>query len=803
MNDKLNLQQQEIQLEKMAVQVGLEQFHKQTEKLEKGQYASATAYGACTINSLLPAISEMIEGQRMKVRSRRNGQDFALIGALLDTISSDQLALIGLKIMIDRCCDTSDDDAAMLANVYYAVGTAVERQIQLDWYEQNHKEVYDYVTRKYWNSTTGTEQKFSVMRLMMNRREIQWDNWPRPSLSKVGNWVVRCVCDVTGWFQIVMKHRLKKKVNFLEPSEIFYLHKAEVLKVAELFTPASWPMVSEPNDWTSTSKGGYYLNELTRCHELVRRGDPEVLYQGSTPLKFLNNLQKVRYCINPFISEVAEWAWDKGIKIGKFLPPTFEVTMPVKPPSFDSEEMEMQYKRSSAEAYSAQRDVLKKCVRTRKEMEVKRTFERLTVDYFFCAHSFDYRGRVYPLNAFLSPQNTDFGKSLIRFKDEAPMNDVAVKWIRRHLATTWGNGVDKQPWNERELWVATNHNQLVAVATDPYSTVSYWQKADEPWQFLAACEEWYHTCVLKDRTTTGLPCGIDQSCSGIQYWSGAVKDKNAAKYVNVLPGTEPQDAYKAVAIKALEWTGKLGDQVFPKHIAPYMTRSVTKRVVMTLPYNAKADSNKKYINAALKDVVSDLKAQGIELVITPQDRKDVKDAVVWAMDVVFPNIMAAMKIVEKWAGQAIRNGALKLVWVSPSGFIVSQRKEKFDIIEIKTQLLGKTVKTSLPGESLGPNEAKHKNCTSPNWIHSLDAATLHICFAEYDKPFSLIHDCCLAPATYLDEISENMRQAYITVFTEHDPLDDLRKALGASPDETPTIGELDVREVLESPYYMA
>ena len=91
-------------------------------------------------------------------------------------------------------------------------------------------------------------------------------------------------------------------------------------------------------------------------------------------MKFLNNLQRVRYCINPFISEVSEWAWDKGIKIGKFLPPTFEVTMPVKPPSFDNEEVAMQYKRSSAEAYNAQRDVLKKCVRTRKEMEVKRTF---------------------------------------------------------------------------------------------------------------------------------------------------------------------------------------------------------------------------------------------------------------------------------------------------------------------------------------------------------------------------------------------------------------------------------------------
>ena len=801
MNEPLTLQQQEIQLEQRAVKTGLDQFKKQTVKLEQDQYASATVYGACTINSLLPAISAEIERKRLSIRQRRNGPLFAEVGALLDTITSDQLALLGLKVVIDRCCDTSDDDASLLANVYYAVGVAVEKQIQLDWYEENHKEIYDYVTRKYWKKTTGTDQKFAVMRLMMNRREIEWKSWARPLVTKVGNWVVNAVCECTGWFQVVTKCRIKKKVNFLEPSAAFYANKEEVLKVAELFTPASWPMVSEPNDWSSIDKGGYYLNELTRCHELVRRGDPEIITQGQTPIKFLNNLQKVRYRINPFVSEVAEWAWDKGYKIGKFLPPSYQVRIPNKPIDDTDADAMQAYRRDATEAHDEQRAIVKKCVRTRKEMEVKRIFEGLPVSYFYCAHSFDYRGRVYPLNSFLSPQNTDFGKSLICFYEEAPITESAEKWIRRHLATTWGNGVDKKPWNEREAWVIDNHHQISAVATDPHSNISFWENADEPWQFLAACDEYYHCCIVKDRSTTSIPCGIDQSCSGIQYWSGAVKDENAARYVNVLPGSQPQDAYKAVAEKAIQWQS--GDRVFPPHLKEYMTRSVTKRVVMTLPYNAKDDSNRKYINAALKDVVMSLKEKGIELEVTPEDRKCVKDAVVWAMTEVFPQIMSAMKKVEKWAGDAIRNGSTKLVWTSPSGFVVSQRKEKVNITEIQLQLMGKTVKTSLPGDPLGPNAQKHKNCTSPNWIHSLDAATLHICFADYDKPFSLIHDCCLARASDMDEIAQNMRNAYIRVFTEHDPIEDLRKSLGAAPEDLPEIGNLDVTQVLESPYYMA
>jgi hypothetical protein len=48
-----------------------------------------------------------------------------------------------------------------------------------------------------------------------------------------------------------------------------------------------------------------------------------------------------------------------------------------------------------------------------------------------------------------------------------------------------------------------------------------------------------------------------------------------------------------------------------------------------------------------------------------------------------------------------------------------------------------------------------------------------------------------------------MRQSYIKMFTEFDPLNDLRIALEADPEDMPPIGDLDVTQVGESPYYMA
>ena len=50
-------------------------------------------------------------------------------------------------------------------------------------------------------------------------------------------------------------------------------------------------------------------------------------------------------------------------------------------------------------------------------------------DRFYIPWSFDYRGRAYPIPAFLTPQDTDFGKSLIKFADEAEVTPESYKWL--------------------------------------------------------------------------------------------------------------------------------------------------------------------------------------------------------------------------------------------------------------------------------------------------------------------------------------------------------------------------------------
>ena len=84
---------------------------------------------------------------------------------------------------------------------------------------------------------------------------------------------------------------------------------------------------------------------------------------------------------------------------------------------------------------------------------------------FYIPWSFDYRGRAYPIPAFLTPQDTDFGKSLLVFADSATVTPDAHKWLAFQVATTYG--LDKHTWDERQQWVKDNLFTITRVAQDP------------------------------------------------------------------------------------------------------------------------------------------------------------------------------------------------------------------------------------------------------------------------------------------------------------------------------------------------
>ena len=768
----------QVQLERDQINQGLKRLQEQRRQLEAKSYASATIYGVASIDALLPQLVERIKETNHRISQRQNGVAFKEIAVYLADIEPLATAAIALKITFDKVFSFKQG-SDQLVSVCDAIGSAVEAECQMRHYETNAPGLLATLKKNYYHSSMGTHQKLVVIRTLMNRFEVKpWEAWGRTNRVKLGTWLLDCIIQTSNWFTKELKQEGKNRVNYVVPTPEFIEIKDRIMKDAELFAPLAWPMLIEPNDWSVGRSGGYILNEVMHGHEMVRRGNHPCI-QGEIPYAFLNKIQKVAYRLNPFIVGVAEELSRLECSVGKFLPIVHH-ELPAKPADIETNyDSRKDYRRRAAAVMNTNAQEFKKSCRTRMTMEAVARFK--DVPKFYIPWSFDYRGSAYPIPAFLTPQDTDFVKSLLRFAEEAYMTPEAEDWIAFQVATCYG--LDKAPMAERLEWTRNNVTLISQVATDPIGCLPEWEAAEEPWQFLAACEEYYHCVIAADRQFTGLMVATDATCSGLQILAGLARDRNTARLVNVLPGDKPQDAYKVVAEEATPDC--------PKSIQPHMDRKTVKRVVMTVPYNAKPFSNRGYIKEALAE-------KGVE--VSKEDLTATVKAVRSAMDRVVPGPMAVMAWIEKEVANAIKSGKTFLEWTTPSGFVVHQKlnKKKFEVLDL--QLLGRCKMKVAVGETDQVDLNHHKNATAPNLIHSLDASLLHLAVLRFDAPIALIHDSVLCRATDMSTLSTIVRETYMHLFAEHDYLKDFAQQIGAETDP-PIIGDLEPETVIESTYF--
>lgn len=767
---------EQIELEREQVRLGLKQLHDNQKKLEDKSYASASIYGVVSIEQQLPRIVNRITSTKSRLNKGEAGIQFAAIRQYLTGIEPEAAAAIALKVTFDKVFSTKQG-SALVTNTTSAIGQAIEQECLMRHYEDKVPGLLNSVRDEYFHNSIGTHQKVKVVTTLMNRYDVDhWIPWNRSLRARLGTWLLDCICEVTGFFEKVTARKGQIEIGV---TEHFVKHKNDIMAQAELFSPLAWPMLVEPNDWDVHGKhGGYILNAVMKGHPMVRRGTG-IRIQGEQPVEFLNKIQKVAYTLNPFIVNVAETLMERQRAVGKFIP-IVEMPIPPKPADIDTNrDSAMSYRRAASQAHNTNAQAFKRSCRTRMTMNAVDVFKNR--EKFFLPWSLDYRGRAYPIPAFLTPQDTDFGKSLLKFHNHGPVTHDAKEWLAFQVATSYG--LDKATMRERQEWVQENLSLISRIAEDPIDTLPEWEAAEEPWTFLAACDEYYHCVITGTRKTTNLPVAVDATCSGLQILAGLCRCAGTAKLVNVLPSDKPQDAYKVIAEEAKPHV--------PEHLRPYMDRKTTKRTVMTVPYNAKPFSNRGYIREALKD-------KGIE--VDKDDLTAVVKAVRDAMNKIVPGPMRVMKWIEKEVAGCIDRGATSITWVTPSGFVVTQKLMKKNVKSIKLQLLGRCRIQLADGDTDEVDRNHHKNATAPNLIHSLDASLLHISALRFDNPISLIHDSVLCLASDMSLLSDIVRETYMYLFAENDYLKDWANQIGAES-EPPIIGDLCPTSVIESTYF--
>jgi DNA-directed RNA polymerase len=730
-----------------------------------------------SIDTLLPHVVKRIEDTNTKIHQGKYGAAFKDIHQYLSNIEALAAAAIACKVTFDNVFGYKDK-CNTATNICSAIGKSIEDECQMRHYEENAPALLKTLKDNYWHRAIGTQQKLVVIRTLMNRYNVKpWTPWGTSIRTKLGGWLLDCIMDSSGWFY---KQRLRvgrKTTVYIVPTAEFMDIKDEVMANAELFSPLAWPMLVPPKDWTNTEPGGYILNEVMQGHELVRRGD-HALIQGEIPLSFLNKIQQVKYRLNPFVVNTATLLEERGVSVGKFLP-IVHYDLPPKPVDIaENKESRKKYRREAAEVMNKRAAEFKRSCRTRMTMEAVARFKDRE---FYIPWSFDYRGRAYPIPAFLTPQDTDFGKSLLNFADAAVMTEDAEEWLAFQVATTYG--LDKATMQERLDWTRINVSLIARVARNPIDHLGDWEGADEPWLFLAACEEYDACCLRQTRNLTSLPVATDATCSGLQILAGLARDKSTARLVNVVPSDKPQDAYAVVA--------EVSCPYIPEKYRAVWDRKCVKRTVMTIPYNAKAFSNRSYIKAALEEKGLDVDKDDLTIIV---------QSVRQAMQAVVPGPMSVMRWIESEVGQAIKRGEDHIEWTTPSGFLVRQRYFKKKIERIQLQLLGRCDLSIAVEDGKDVDINRHKAATAPNLIHSLDASLLHLAVRKFDEPIALIHDSVLSRACDMGKLSAIIRETYMILFAEHDYLRTFALYVGAET-EPPIIGDLQPETVIESTYF--
>jgi len=550
-------------------------------------------------------------------------------------------------------------------------------------------------------------------------------------------------------------------------------------------------------------KGGYYLLDqpLIR-YSMHKHTSDSGSHISPELLDSINIVQSTKWTINRQILDVLEQAWMNGDVLGG-LPSPEDEKLPDQIADDVWEKMPKQEKSAHKSRLAAVHSANAREQSKREELlrKLQLAGDLRDEQYIWMPHSIDFRGRLYPLPQDLHPQGDDVSRALLMFGDGKELGPTGARWLAIRLANNYG--MDKMPLDERVKWTLDHESDIIDSATNPLDGYRFWNSAEEPWQFLAACMEWKMYLERGDSFVSHLPIHIDGSCNGLQHLSAMVRDPKGAKATNLTSSKERSDIYSAVADKVAEIVEADAKAGKPEAVAwrGKISRKVVKRGVMTLPYGV--------TDLGIRDqIIADRHTEGLPG--SPMANANyLKDCLVSAID----DTISAARVVMGFLQGISENLAehnIPFSWTTPIEFKVTQAYWGKVRSDIKT-IYGKL---SLWNEDkqIGLNKRKQMLASAPNVIHSFDAAhlckTVNTCHRLFEiKDFSVIHDSYGTHACNMDELAQTLRHEFVNIYRQdwlRKIYDEVRLYAPSVPlPLPPKMGEFNIEEVLDSEFFFA
>ncbi|KAI1423315.1 DNA-directed RNA polymerase [Xylaria sp. FL1777] len=606
-------------------------------------------------------------------------------------------------------------------------------------------------------------------------------------------------------------HRKGKKVGMIMPNRVL----VDLMKQEPRgdYLARHLPMLVEPRPWTKFDRGGFleYPSHLLRVKNgerdqriymeaALKRGDLDQV------TKALDVLGRTAWQINRSVFDVMLKAWNTGEKIANIPPVNPNIPIPEEPDPSDDPMARRQWLKAIKIAENEKSGLHSERCFMNFQLDIARAFRDQS---FYFPHNMDFRGRAYPIPAYLNHMGADHVRGLLRFAVGRELGESGLRWLKVQLANVFG--FDKASLEEREAFATDHAKDIFDSATNPLTGQRWWLRAEDPWQCLAACFELKAALESPDPTkyVSHLPVHQDGTCNGLQHYAALGGDRWGAEQVNLLPSDRPADVYSAVAdlVKVGIKEDLASGSFLAKAVDGKITRKVVKQTVMTNVYGvtfigAKAQVQKQ-LDAAYPDIENETGVPSVVLAsyiatkifkalstmfrgahdiqywlgecagrvcraLTPEQLERIADAASNPP----PQDGKKKRVSKKMASNGTMEELLNqfrstIVWTTPLRMPIVQPYRKSGSRVITTCL--QDLSLQVPERSDPVNRRKQLQAFPPNFIHSLDASHMLLSALECDEmglSFAAVHDSFWTHAADVDVMNRVLRDAFIRIHSE-------------------------------------
>jgi DNA-directed RNA polymerase len=191
----------------------------------------------------------------------------------------------------------------------------------------------------------------------------------------------------------------------------------------------------------------------------------------------------------------------------------------------------------------------------------------------------------------------------------------------------------------------------------------------------------------------------------------------------------------------------------------------------------------------------------------------------WLSGIIYKSIgevVIAARNAMDWLQQAARTvsqAGLPVTWTTPAGLPVQQAYYETDMKRIECMVGGMNIKPKFQvTDQASLDKRRQAQGISPNFVHSMDASHLMLsigkCLDAGVSAFAMVHDSYGTHAADMSTMSRLLREAFVEMYSRdilkkfrEDLLDQLPEKLQAKIPAIPSKGNLDLRQVLNSPYF--